>query len=70
MATYTYTGKTTSPNLTQIHVDVAASAMTDKTIEYCDWNLPGEVNTLKVYFTGTLSGGDETILDGIVSDNS
>lgn len=68
MGMHTYTGKVTVPDLAVIHTDVAASAMTDKTIEYCHWDeLSAE---LYVMFTGTLSGGDITILDGIVVANS
>ena len=65
---YEYTGKTASPNLGGIHTGVAASAMTDKTIEDCTWHEDNE--TLTVRFTGTLSAGDKTLLDGIVATNS
>jgi len=65
---YEYTGKATMPNLDQIHLDVAASAMTDKTIEWCRWDEATEV--LKVVFTNELIAGDKTILDAIVTNNS
>lgn len=65
---YNYTNKTTSPNLDSIHADIASSAMTDKVIEYCLWHKKDEC--LHVVFTNTLSGGDKTLLDTIVSDNS
>ena len=56
--------KMTRPNLTAIHEGVTASAMLDKSIEGCRWD--EEQETLKVFFTGTLSSGDKTIIDGIV----
>ena len=65
---YEYTDKTNMPNLDQIHLDVASSAMTDKTIEWCRWDELTDI--LKVVFTTTLIAGDKTILDGIVVDNS
>jgi len=65
---YEYTNKTTMPNLDQIHLDVAASEMTDKTIEWCRWDELTDI--LKVVFTNTLIAGDKTILDAIVVDNS
>lgn len=65
---YEYTNKITMPNLDQIHLDVAASAMTDKIIEWCRWDELTDV--LKVTFTNELIAGDKTILDGIVVDNS
>lgn len=65
---YEYTGKITMPNLDQIHLDVAASEMTDKAIEWCRWDEVTEI--LKVVFTNELIAGDKTILDGIVVANS
>lgn len=65
---YEYTGKVTMPNLDQIHLDVAASEMTDKTIEWCRWD--EATGILKIVFTNTLSAPDKTILDNIVVDNS
>lgn len=62
---YTYNSITTQPDLDEIHVEVANSAMTDNTIEWCAWD--EDAQTLDIKFTGTLSGGDKTILDGIVS---
>ena len=52
----------------QIHIDVAASAMTDKTIEWCRWD--EDNTTLQVEFTNVLSGADKTKLDTIVTNNS
>ena len=65
---YEYTDKTTEPDLDQIHTDVAASAMTDKVIEYCTWD--DSTDILCVWFTNALSGGDKTALDTVVTDNS
>ena len=78
MIIYDYADKTSSPNLDGIHTDVAASAMTDKAISFCRWDeecvdgscSPPCTGHLHVVFTTELSGGDKTILDGIVSDNS
>jgi len=60
---YEYT-KTQLPCLCYIHDEVEASAMTDKSIEWCNWEESEQ--KLKVNFTNTLSTGDETILDDIV----
>jgi len=65
---YEYTDKVNMPDLDQIHLDVASSVMTDKTIEWCRWD--ELTNILKVVFTNTLIAGDKTILDAIVVDNS
>ena len=65
---YTYSSIPSAPGAANIHIDVAASSMTDKTIEGCTWH--EDIEELKVKFTGTLSGGDKTILDGIVTDNT
>lgn len=65
---YQYTGKATSPDLQQIHADVAASAMADKAIEGCTWHEDEE--TLDVVFTNDLVAGDQTLLDTIVANNS
>jgi len=67
MAQYDYNGVATAPNLDGITDDVAASAMTDKNLEYCRWDQADE--HLGVFWTGSLSGGDKTILDGIVAAN-
>ena len=64
---YNYTGKTISPDGTQIHVDVAASTMTVKDIIFCRWDKSDEI--LKVHFTTELGAPDKTTLDGIVADN-
>ena len=68
MTEYTYTDKATSPDTSGIHADVAASAMSDKSLEYCNW--AEEDATLRVFFANSIDAGDKTILDGIVSDNS
>jgi len=61
---YEYT-KTQLPHLQYIHDEVAASAMTDKGIEWCNWEEDDQ--ELKVNFTNTLSTEDEDILDSIVA---
>ena len=65
---YEYTDKSTAPDLDQIHLDVVASEMTDKTIEWCRWDELTDI--LKIIFTNELIAGDKTILDAIVVDNS
>jgi len=65
---YEYTDITIAPDLDQIHLDVIASEMTDKTIEWCRWDELTDI--LKITFTNTLIAGDKTILDAIVVDNS
>jgi hypothetical protein len=65
---YMYSDIATAPNLNQVHVDIAGSAMTDKNIEYCRWD-ETEAH-VHVCMQSELSGGDKTILDGIVADNS
>lgn len=64
---YLYTDLTDTPHLGKIHRDVAASAMTDKTIIDCNFNETN--NELKVNFQNALNGADKLILDTIV-DNS
>lgn len=61
---YTYENKVTSPNLDQIHQEIANSAMSDKSIEWCRWDEASK--NLKIVFTNSLSAGDKTILDDIV----
>lgn len=68
MVQYDYTDIVTKPNTTQTLLDVALSAMTDKSIEYCHWDEGTAL--LLIFWTDTLSGPDKTILDGIVVDNS
>lgn len=68
MVEYKYENKNASPNLDGIHLDVVASAMTDKNIEYCRWD--EDIAELKVWWADSLSGGDKTILDTIVANNS
>ena len=55
-------------NLSFIHKEVEASAMTDKTIESCRW----DEATLKLFvsFTNELSADDKIILDGIVTNSN
>jgi len=69
-----YTGKTTSPNLNQIHSDVGSGVMIEKSIDYCRWDKdndgPNGPNTLAVYFTTEPTGADRTELDNIVTANS
>lgn len=70
--TYTYTNKSKEPDLKQIHLDVAASLMSDKVIEWCRWDEgnDGLKETLQVVFTNELSDADKTKLDTIVTNNS
>ena len=64
---YEYENKITSPNLDDIHLDVSASDMVDKSIEYCRWD--EKTQLLKVIFTNELSSGDKNKLDIIISNN-
>ena len=64
MTTYHYS-KATEPSLDKIHADVAASDMTDKSIQWCRWD--EEEADLEVVFQNELSTGDKAILDGIVA---
>jgi len=67
MHTYTYTGKSTRPtNLYVIHTDVAASTMTNKNIQHCEWE--EDTAEIKVTFDVELSGADKTELDGFLAD--
>jgi hypothetical protein len=68
MTIYEYQNKDTSVNLTQIHLDVASSALTDKTIEWCRWD--ESTKCLRIIFTNELTSEDKAILDQIVTDNS
>jgi hypothetical protein len=65
---YLYENIATEPDLTGIHTDVEASAMTDKNIEGCRWD--EEPETLLVVWQDELSAGDKTILDGIVASHT
>lgn len=65
---YIYTEKSTVCDLNQIHLDVLASAMTDKGIEGCKWD--EDTSELKVVFTAELSTEDKSILDTVVTNNS
>ena len=64
---YIYENETTSPDLEQIKIDVLASDMTDKILEYSTWEKDSE--ELKIIFTNTLDAGDKIILDEIVDSN-
>jgi len=66
--TYQYNNKTTSPNLSGIHEDVAISLMTDKNIKYCRWD--EDTAILQVIWQEELNLDNESILAGIVIDNS
>lgn len=48
-----------------IHADVAASAMTDKRIDFCNWDEAAAV--LAVVFVAELSAADKAVLDAIVA---
>lgn len=61
---YTYNNITIQPDLNEIHTEVANSVMTDKSIVWAGWD--EDIQDLTIDFSGTLSGGDKTILDGIV----
>ena len=62
---YTYNSITTQPDLNEIHTEVANSAMADKGIVWARWD--EDTQDLMIQFSGTLSGADKTILDGIVT---
>ena len=66
--TYEYPNKETTPNLSNIHVDIGTSAMTDKNIDFCRWDQDTEI--LQVVWDDALDAGDKTILDAIVVTNS
>ena len=69
MADYEYADKTEEPCIPMLRDTIVASAMTDKTF-MCVKNMsraPGDYD-FTVEFENTLSGGDETILDGLVDD--
>lgn len=68
MVEYEYSNKAIDPDLPQIHIDVEASEMTNKDIDYCIWNEDDEI--LRVYWTGSLDANDKTELDTIVANNS
>jgi len=68
MVEYQYTDKTISPNLDQIHLDIAASTMTDKSVNYCRWDENDAL--LRIFFDNALSEDDKTALDTIVTNNS
>jgi len=67
MADYIYSDATRQPNLNLIHVDVAASDMTNKNLEYCSYDQ--DSSQITVSFDGTLNSPDETSLNGIVEDS-
>lgn len=65
MFAYEYT--TDKPNLDYVHKEVINSLMTNKSIQYCNWN---EGNTfLTVYFETSLSAEDKVILDSIIAQS-
>ncbi len=57
-----------SPDLASLEGSVAASAMTDKSVEFSRWDEENGGGRLCVTFTNALDAGDKTILDGIVDD--
>ena len=65
MAEYDYPGTMIWPDLDALEPAVVASAMTDKALEGATWD--EDTDLLRVYFTNELSGGDKTLLDGIVA---
>jgi len=56
------------PDLASLEGSIAASAMTDKSVEHSRWDQENGSGTLYIDFTNALSGGDKTILDGIADD--
>lgn len=70
MITYIYNNIISSINLYQIHVDISASLMIDKNIQYCRWDEDIDSGELKVIFENELSLEDKAILDTIVENNS
>lgn len=65
---YAY-NKVSIVDLDQLLVDIAASAMTDKGVDYLRWdeNPPQAGDGLCVFWTLPLSGADKTLLDALVS---
>ena len=65
MTSYDYDDVSAEPDLTAIQDSITASAMADKSFDYCVWH---EGNAeLHVCMTNDLVAGDITILGGIVS---
>lgn len=67
MPTYPYSSLGQAWGSTYLHYAIADSAMTAKG-DYDGCNYDQSAGTADVVFSSTLSGGDETILDGLVSD--
>lgn len=65
--TYEY-AVTYCPSLSSLEGSIAASAMTDKSVEFSRWDEENGGGCLCVTFTNELDAGDKTILDGIVDD--
>jgi hypothetical protein len=68
MVTYQYPNKVTCPDLALIHIDVASSEMTNKTVQWCRWDQ--DTGILIVCFESVLNESDKAILDTIVQNDS
>jgi hypothetical protein len=55
------------PRMDLVHSSVSDSTMSNKTLEYCDYDSSNL--KLNVFFTDPLNGPDKTMLDGFVSDS-
>lgn len=67
MTMYQYNSLSGIPYQPYIEQEVAASAMTNKDLTEMSYH--PEESWLKAWFTGDLSSGDQTIMEGIVSDS-
>lgn len=64
---YEYKDILNSPDLANIHIDIANSVMTNKSIEWCRWD--EDLTLLRIKFESTLSPSDKLSLDDIVFEN-
>lgn len=65
MINYIYPNKPIAPDIEQLHVDVANSAMTNKQIIGATWK--EDFAELVVHWTVDISQADKTILDALVA---
>ena len=59
--------KETMPDLDQLLIDVAASSMTDKAIDYARWDNANTDKQMCVIWDNALSDADKALLDIIIS---
>jgi hypothetical protein len=64
---YEYVNIGSIPNLDNIHLDIASSEMSNKTINYCRWDKETEI--LIIDFSNELIPSDKLKLDDIVYIN-